>query len=394
MSLYRVILRAKSCAHFPQGHSAQARHVVQPSGEIVEVLMLSDYVDDHPGDLVSVVTGPGSNPEDAVSRLASFGISLMDMLSVFTGATVHNARLSASYSVSFDEDSRPFRQVVPMQSASAHPCMYRVLTPADFLEAAGAIMQHPQSLYLKAATSKLAECLRHKDPLNAMIGGNFLYMAAESLGNLKTQELLAQHNVAKKHDLAVALNYPSINPKGGRDLNKLDSDIRCDAAFGGNRDLYELIRSASDRFEHGSNDMSGIQQDFMTSFERAYEAVRRSLIAAAHRHPAEHVLLDDPIYQKPLEGWMPQIVLQGNLLAQAQTAIEQGVLIETGVELGELGRARQQLPSQNPTFTIRVGGQTRRMPIELNGTAILMPGYGKIELQNQTMEIDGKEHPI
>lgn len=393
MSLYSVILRAKSCAHFPEGHSAQARHVVQPSGETVEVLMLSEYIGAQPGDLIAVVTGPGNNPEDAVARLASFGISLMDMLSAFTGAMVHNARLSASYSLSFDEEARPFRQVVSMQSTSAHPCMYRVLTPALFLEAAGVIMQHPLSIYLKAASSKLAECLRHKDPLNAMIGGNFLYMAAESLGNLRTQELLAQHNVARKHDLAVALNYPAINQKGGRDLNKLDSDIRCDAAFGGDRQLYELIRSASDRFEHGSNDMAGIQQDFMSSFERAYELVRRSLIATAHNHPDRHILLDDPVYQKPLEGWLPQIVLQGNLIPQAQAAIEQGVLIETGVELGELGRARQQLPSQNASFTIRVGGQTRRMPVELNGTTIVMPGYGKIELQNQAIEVDGKVHP-
>jgi hypothetical protein len=256
--------------------------------------------------------GDAETAADAVAQLAPLAAPHLQLLSTVANAAVDDSDWLLVYAPPTATATGQFVEQRACGSPALPAAAVRSVEGHEFIEVLDALNEHPEQERLYRAMAHFREALRSIDPLNRVMSAESLYMACENLGQVVFRRLCRQAglpaNGDTKHQFAVADGFV---PKGTtrQHLYDFDSHLRVAHIFGGDRALYNNLRSASDAFEHGSASFGAVQRAADESADTSFSHIRGAILREIGVSATSSLL--GKKYQHHLAGWQPKIELTG-----------------------------------------------------------------------------------
>lgn len=295
--------RAYAAAHFEWEELLQVNF---PDG--CRCLLQSEYTGGregrgYPVTIFGEIRGEFPELEVAQSRLANLiNGDLLPVISVATNAAVALPMPVACFGVDL-ADPQAFLGYRTLPAESFFPPGKRRIQVEPLVELMKAVGSREDSAALRRANESFRHALLHWSPQERLLGGEFLYIAAETLSRF-----LAESRARER----------GINPRALARVEGLAKveDLRraiLIEIFNGDKDVLEALEEASNGFEHGYMATSSVRERMEPVLEDALRAVRAALIRAAGvgEETVTALLCED--YDEPRPLVPPLYLLEGTL---------------------------------------------------------------------------------
>ncbi len=302
---YAFRMRAYAAAHLAFGETLKLHW------PHADAFVLSEYTGGNNGrayavTLFSEVRGQADSTEEAQTRLSGTIGNVLPLIATAANAAIDDPLAVAAFGTDLSEPRDFIWYATPRADEWFPPGLRRIDVSATVAFMA-AVASHPQTGLLHRATETYRRALSNWIPERRLMAAEFLYIAAETLSRCVIETRSQERGVTPK---ALA------RLEGAEKPDVLRTRYLKDEIFGGDREAFEAMKTASDGFEHGYMAVEEVRGLVEGVLERSMAAVRRAMIRAATvGEPAERTLLG-PDFEQP-RGLSPAIhVITGQLAQQ------------------------------------------------------------------------------
>lgn len=265
-------MRAYAAAHFAYGEMLGV-HFSDPTAT---AFLQSEYTGGKDGHAYAVtihgeIRGKGATIEQAEPLLAEAVGGVLPMIALSANAAVADPLAIATYGLPVDTP-KPF---IGYSTPAAHtwfpPGKRRIHRSAT-----AALMDAIDGLahrgLLRRAIESYRRALIHWTPEEALLAGEFLFIAAETLSRFLIEEEAAKKGITPKNLARL---------RGSNDPDDLRRKFLEDHVFGGHGSDLDALKAASDGFEHGYMTIDDVRNLMEPVLARCFGHLRRALIAAS-----------------------------------------------------------------------------------------------------------------
>jgi len=296
-------MRAYAAAHFEW---EELLRINFPGG--CQCLLQSEYTGGREGGRYPVtiygeIRGEFSELEVAQSRLANLiNGDLLPVISVATNAAVALPMPVACFGVDLTEP-QPFLGYRTPPAESFFPPGRRRIQIEPLVELMEAVGTREDPAALRRANESFRHALLHWSPQERLLGGEFLYIAAETLSRFLAESRARERGMNPRALARV---------EGLAKVEDLRRAILVEI-FDGDEDVLEGLEQASNGFEHGYMATSSARERMEPVLEDALRTVRAALIRAAGVGEETVTALLSGDYAEPRPLVPPLHILEGTL---------------------------------------------------------------------------------
>jgi hypothetical protein len=305
---YVVVFKAPAAIRFEEESQLEVRHLRTANGSIA-VTFRTRYEDGLeakiPRELWIDARGSANGLNDAINEFGMAVSRLVPVLAVSENAAILELQTHLAFENTSGAAEREFFQSfipdergMPRISIRANPRL-----TASLFEGVGKVESRDRDRILRAC-GQYHQALMYWAPGQELLALAHLYMGIEAI----TKAVLRQECTKRGLDeeaLAIAI---------GVERKDLDSTIRCEIIFGGDRECYLEAKKASDGFEHGFLAFDELQALAAKRRNKTGTYLRNAIIAALM--PAADIVMELQKRATAVGAWRIIRNFRGWLLGQ------------------------------------------------------------------------------
>lgn len=289
---YTTVFRTHSAVRLPVGQSLSF-NMDRPDGppdvfSFETAFGTRDGVGPWPLFLMAMSETSAHNVDAAMEDSFSVLNGLASILALASNASIGDLSLDVCYETTAHRTEREFFQyfveMPPLDTAN------RVAPSEGFARLVPTIMGHAEQARIFRAVQQYMIALRYATPGDELGAIAHLWMAAEALTKVFLRREIEEHEGDEERLLAA----------WGIQRSLLDAEVRRRHVFGGDSELYNICKKASDAFEHGFRNFGDVLRSVKTRASEAFSLVRHAIFDAADVDAALLAMLDAAPYSKPL----------------------------------------------------------------------------------------------
>lgn len=302
-------MRAHAAAHFEWEHLFQINF---PDGK--RCLLQSEYTGGdgraYPVTIAGEIRGDFADLQTAQAELANLiGGDLLPPISIATNAAIETPMPVACFGVDLSEPRSFVGYSTPPANSWFPPGRRRIK-----IEPVGALIEavgtQPDAATLRRANESFRHALLHWSPGERLLGGEFLFIAAETLSRF----------LLEKRAKDLDLNGRALaRAEGFSKVDELRRQILIEI-FGGEESILKELEAASSGFEHGYMATASVRERMEPVLEDALRSLREALIRASGvaDDVVASLLCDDYAEPRPL---IPPVFFMDGELSRTDESI-------------------------------------------------------------------------
>ena len=317
LPIYHVVFKARSAARFRRETEQIWFNVGLEQGP-VQMRVRTRFTDEGheaavPRELFIEMRGPAVGMNVAIDTFGPVAAAVANVAAFSTNAAVHQVELYVAVDATPGLPEREFsQQYGPLESgfigqgrainANATGELFQLIASAG-----------PELNPLAVALHHYAVALTRWETGGEAFVLNHLYTAAEAL----------EKTIKAQESATLGISEERLHESLGIQKNAVGAHYRREVVFGGDRELYDRTKAASDGFEHGSLSIAEAQARALELCPRAFALIRTCVLDRLGATAELRDVLLGEKYRWPLDPTLRRVM--------------DGVFIGTGDEMGPPG---------------------------------------------------------
>jgi len=308
---FTVVLRGPSAAVFGEDEGIAVSESNPTVGQVrisLQTRWLSPVAGvKMPGHIWIEAIGSATSIETAIEQFSRSALAFVPLVSLAANAAIEDCELELAFDSTPGVSERDyFQSHIPREGSV--PRQGRRVEPQATVKLFEAVQRSQHRERLLRAINQYWLALHEWRLGYESMAVVHLWMAAEALTKAVVRSELERRGFSTESELAAGL---------GIDLKKLDSTVRRELIFDGDRECYDDGKVASDGLEHGYLAFDEIRNRSAAIRSRMATLVRNAIFDLVALDPEAAVLRATP-YDEPLGNWPLARYVRGKLVGTGE----------------------------------------------------------------------------